>query len=96
MKDIEITASTKSGSQNEVRPVEGDSQHYGWFIDIEVDTSDIEDVQEVTEVTRRPMSHETLPTFQAAPVPTKSKELDAEVEWALAADTVDDVLGDFF
>jgi hypothetical protein len=35
-------------------------------------------------------------TFSAVTAPKRSSYLDAEDEWAKAADTVDDVLGGFF
>jgi hypothetical protein len=51
-------------------------------------------------------SHDAAPSYDStastddlafkAPTAPKATNYDAELEWAKAADTVDDVLGDFF
>lgn len=65
-----------------------DKDSYGWFVEMDGE-----------------YNHETTPTpesinkndlaFKAHTAP-KADNYDAELEWAKAADTVDDVLGDFF
>lgn len=81
-------------------PLEG-GQHdekdsYGWFVDMDLE----EGHDRADDVTT---AHESLISrtdealsFKAFTAPKKTTELDDEVEWAKAADTVDDVLGDFF
>ncbi len=72
---------------------------YGWFVEMEDETT-------MTNAVPTPASTSCLPlvdpyfapkdlafTAQVAP---KSENYDAELEWATAADTVDDVLGCFF
>ena len=64
-------------------------ESFGWFVDLD-------DHQTVETRAGLPytVSNENL-AFQASTAP-KSDNNDAEVQWAKAADTVDDVLGDFF
>jgi len=57
-----------------------DKSSYGWFVELEDD--DDHDNEDLA--------------FTAVTAPKKNTELDKEVDWACAADTVDDVLGDFF
>lgn len=57
-----------------------DKSSYGWFV--ELDDDDENDNEELA--------------FTAVTAPKKNTTLDNEVDWACAADTVDDVLGDFF
>ncbi len=81
-------------------PLEGgkydEKDSYGWFVDMDLE----EGHDRVNVVTA---AHESLVSrsdedlsFKAFTAPKKTTELDEEVEWAQAADTVDDVLGDFF
>ena len=66
-----------------------DKESYGWFVEMDDD-----------------YNHDTTaPAYDAtqsndlafkAPTAPKAENYDAELEWAKAADTVDDVLGDFF
>lgn len=71
-----------------------ETQLYGWFID--VDTYDPDGSRNMSsQASLRPTSGAPL-RFQLATTIHNEEKLDAEVEWALAADTVDDVLGDFF
>lgn len=79
--------------------VEGDMHQnntYGWFVDMDLEEdSDRADVISAAQETCRASLDEDL-SFKAFTAPKKTSELDEEVEWAKAADTVDDVLGDFF
>jgi len=58
-----------------------DKSFYGWFVELDDDQNE-NDNQELA--------------FTAITAPKKNTHLDKEVDWACAADTVDDVLGDFF
>ncbi len=86
----------------------GDSKDsYGWFVDMDEDRvhDRLEEVAAASESckARAQLSTDdgkTLPglTFSAQVAETKTEEieLDSEVMWAKAADTVDDVLGEVF
>ena len=65
-------------------------EFFGWFVDLEGDAS----VTPEPALGPAKVSSNDL-AFQAATAP-KAVYDDAELEWAKAADTVDDVLGDFF
>ena len=66
---------------------------YGWFVEMD---DDDDAVAPNTGVNAYAMtSSSSSLAFQALSAP-KATNHDAEVEWAKAADTVDDVLGDFF
>lgn len=73
-------------------------ESYGWFVEMEDEPSAS---AAATTTTGLPDPYSTAATsstslaFTAATAP-KAANYDAEVEWAQAADTVDDVLGDFF
>lgn len=65
-----------------------EKESYGWFVEMDEE-----------------YAHETAPVNELsqnndlafkAPTAPKADNYDAELEWAKAADTVDDVLGDFF
>jgi hypothetical protein len=60
---------------------------YGWFVEMEDDDRQIVDPY---------TSSKTSSLAFTAPTAPKASNYDAELEWAQAADTVDDVLGDFF
>lgn len=62
-------------------------ESYGWFVEMDED-------HQIDSVDPYKTSTGTL-AF-SAPTAPKAANFDAEVEWAKAADTVDDVLGDFF
>lgn len=62
-------------------------ESYGWFVEMDED-------HHVNSVDPYKSSTGTL-AF-SAPTAPKAANFDAEVEWAKAADTVDDVLADFF
>lgn len=65
---------------------------YGWFVEMD-EYDDKPDPYDATSTV--PQSKSGDLAFMAATAP-KAENHDAEVEWAKAADTVDDVLGDFF
>ncbi len=71
---------------------------YGWFVDMDLqedeDRADV--ILAAQESVRAGSGADDSLSFQAFTAPKKTTELDEEVEWAKAADTVDDVLGDFF
>jgi hypothetical protein len=66
-------------------------ESYGWFVQLEDDVV----VAPAPEVMPDPYAGPQDLAFSAYTAP-KADNYDAEVEWAKAADTVDDVLGDFF
>jgi hypothetical protein len=67
-------------------------ESYGWFVEIEE-----EDQKVPTSTTFESyVSTSAVELAFRAPTARKSSHHDAEMEWAKAADTVDDVLGDFF
>jgi hypothetical protein len=67
-------------------------ESYGWFVEMEEEDSS------PTSATKPLYASTSLAelAFQAPTAPKASNHHDAEVAWAKAADTVDDVLGDFF
>ncbi len=77
--------------------IEGESKDtYGWFVDTDLEEDSCRaDAITAAQATCRASMDEDL-SFKAFTAPKKTSELDDEVEWAKAADTVDDVLGDFF
>jgi len=64
---------------------------YGWFIETEDDVA----ADAVSPLTMLQQAQHKDIAFKVAAAP-KSENYDAELEWARAADTVDDVLADFF
>ena len=70
---------------------------YGWFVDMDLaeDNDRADAICAAQESFRTGLDEEDL-SFKAFTAPKKTSKLDQEVEWAKAADTVDDVLGDFF
>ena len=67
-------------------------ESYGWFVEME-------DEDEATAVPAAvdPYAPKTSSDLAfKAPTAPKASNYDAELEWAKAADTIDDVLGDFF
>jgi hypothetical protein len=81
----DLQSSTTEKSQKE---------SYGWFVEMDEEE---ENVHVPTSTTTAPYVSTSVGelTFKA-PTASKASNHDAEVEWAKAADTVDDVLGDFF
>lgn len=69
---------------------------YGWFVDTDLqENCDRADVVSAAQETCRAGSICGDLSFKAYTAPKKTSDHE-EVEWAKAADTVDDVLGDFF
>lgn len=73
-----------STSENETK------ESFGWFVDLEGEAS----TPKVSADLSYNAKSDDL-AFQAFTAPKRVND-DAELEWAKAADTVDDVLGDFF
>ena len=79
-------------SDSETDPKES----YGWFVNFDEDD---ECILPLTYAARIPFSSSSSIcdlAFSTSIAPKRSSQHDAEVAWARAADTVDDVLGDFF
>jgi hypothetical protein len=70
---------------------------YGWFVTVDDDDyhTPLPAPAQKADPYNSSSSLNAL-AFSAATAPKGSNQHDAEVEWAKAADTVDDVLGDFF
>ncbi|KAI2509549.1 hypothetical protein MHU86_4810 [Fragilaria crotonensis] len=71
-------------------------ESYGWFVNFDDDDSHFPPLSRATAIPFSSPSSLNDLTFSAVTAPKGSSHHDAEVEWAKAADTVDDVLGDFF
>jgi hypothetical protein len=73
-------------------------ESYGWFVDMDEDEEILQRSSAISNATEscRMMDRPLDLSFIAATAPKRNVEHDEEVEWAKAADTVDDVLGDFF
>lgn len=69
-------------------------ESYGWFVDL--DSTDDDETQDLPSDPYSRTSSSLDLAFTASTAPKRVSTHDAEVEWAKAADTVDDVLGDFF
>mmetsp|Transcript_10823 Transcript_10823/g.13696 ORF Transcript_10823/g.13696 Transcript_10823/m.13696 type:complete len:419 (+) Transcript_10823:88-1344(+) len=86
------------GCHTHIEGVMHDSKDtYGWFVDmdLEQDVDRANAISAAQESVRAGARGDEDLSFQAFTAPKKT-DLDEEVEWAKAADTVDDVLGDFF
>lgn len=70
-------------------------ESYGWFVDMDDQDEEPEHSSEDPYATGDHAAATDL-AFQAPTAPKGKSNHQAEVEFALAADTVDDVLGDFF
>lgn len=69
-------------------------EKYGWFVEMEDETKNNSNIPLAASDPYASSSNKDL-AFSALLAP-KADNHDAEIEWAKAADTVDDVLGDFF
>ena len=72
--------------------IEGESEEkasYGWFVEMESD-----ECKEVDASLYANAYKKSDLSFSAATAPKKDSQHDVEAEWAKAADTVDDVIGD--
>jgi len=65
-----------------------EKESYGWFVVMDDELRTAADPYAGADANKL--------AFEAPTAPNASGDQDAEVEWAKAADTVDDVLGDFF
>lgn len=74
---------------------DGDNKResYGWFVDMDDDDEE-HDHSDANPYATADASNDLA--FSAPTAPKRKSNYQAEVEWAKAADTVDDVLGDFF
>ena len=69
------------------------SETYGWFVEMEDDSDEAVAAAGAGIDPYTASKHDLAFTAPTAP---KAENYDAELQWATAADTVDDVLGDFF
>lgn len=74
----------KAMSTSETSPKES----YGWFVEMDDDEKYHDEID--------PYTNASADLAFQAPTAPKRNHLEEELEWAKAADTVDDVLGDFF
>jgi hypothetical protein len=94
-------AALKTGNTTEVADGDKNVGAYGWFVEMDESRSN-EEQSIALHVISAPASECYSPVavtnlaFRAPTSPKRPTEQEAEVEFALAADTVDDVLGDFF
>lgn len=79
-----------SDLQSSVDENSNEEEKYGWFVEIDNTPS----VHPTVALDPYASSSNNL-AFQAPTAPVCANQ-DEELEWAQAADTVDDVLGDFF
>lgn len=89
-RDSSCPSLTRKISNPQLFETETNKESYGWFIE----TDDSEPAS-VSLVDPYKQNQSQSLAFSAATAP-KASNYDAELEWATAADTVDDVLGDFF
>ena len=88
LTQTQVQAVTKSETISHVEgSTQGAKDGYGWFVETEDD--DVSSPIDLLKEARKDIA------FSVAAAP-KSHNHDAEIEWARAADTVDDVLADFF
>jgi hypothetical protein len=88
------TGLTRAKLDRQMSATETDStkgESFGWFVDLDGDTPAPSTDVQAYETAKSP---DDL-AFQAPTAPVRANDT-AELEWAQAADTVDDVLGDFF
>jgi hypothetical protein len=70
-------------------------ESYGWFVNVDDDDESRAPLT-ATDSSYAYASSSSLGDLAFFSAPKRANRHDAEVEWAKAADTVDDVLGDFF
>lgn len=79
--------------------VHEEEDHFGWFVEMDEDDEDDDAMKKGDDIHHSHQStkssRESL-AFQAPTAPKACPSHDAQVQWAMAADTIDDVLGDFF
>jgi len=94
--DAETSPNTSACTNNDYDDETKES--YGWFVQLDDDEDD-ETSNDQDSSAKDPYARTSSSTdlaFTAPTAPKRASNYDAEVEWAKAADTVDDVLGDFF
>ena len=81
--------------EHKLRDGYGSGSGYGWFVEMDEEKvrERLQAVAAASENCRAIASPEDAALTFAASGPKKAVHLDSEVEWAKAADTVDDVLG---
>lgn len=92
---------TISSMLEETAPTDEENEEYGFYVDLDNDSihQRLESVTKATETCRRSLlglhdlAFSSSLLSKAEPL---SEELDSDIAWAKAADTVDDVLGDLF
>ena len=91
-----LSSLTRSNSGRPLSDTESPMKDcYGWFVETDEDVAFVADsVVSAIKAYNTTISAADL-AFSAMTAPKRS-DYDAELEWAQAADTVDDVLGDFF
>lgn len=82
-------------------PTDEENEEYGFYVDLDNDSihERLESVTKATETCRRSLLGLHDLAFSSSLLPKGeplSEELDSDIAWAKAADTVDDVLGDLF
>ena len=91
------TGLTRAKLDRQVSSIETDStkvESFGWFVDLDGD-DDAQAPVPSTDVQAYEAKDTNNLAFQALSAPVRVND-SAELEWAQAADTVDDVLGDLF
>jgi hypothetical protein len=98
---VSTTSCSISSRRNSVQRFVDDEtdskESYGWFVAFDDECEEAPGLSSVSSVSSASSSSLVSDlAFTAITAPKRSVEYDAELEWAKAADTVDDVLGDFF
>ena len=88
------TKTTEEEGPNHQIQEESSSSSFGWFVD--TDKDDCEKTSSALTESRYSFSSSANLAFSAYTAPKASNHEAENVEWAKAADTVDDVLADFF
>ena len=91
-QQVSDSETSSSPAANDVAAT-GDKDSYGWFVELDDEDHSNQDLP--VDPYKRTSSSMDL-AFTAPTAPKRISDAEAEVEWAKAADTVDDVLGDFF
>lgn len=93
-KTLTRVISDLQSSHNTEKFAATSNETYGWFVETEDESSAPSTPAEVAP--RDPSASQDCLTFAAPTTTPTAENYDADLEWATAADTVDDVLGDFF
>jgi hypothetical protein len=85
------------GASRGAEDEDADSSSYGWFVSTDEDDADTDTAEDKNEPSTSMFLPDTKPDLAFKSISTASVEnQDLEVQQALAADTIDDVLGDLF